>query len=106
MKAHFASDAEMTWPVTAEAFSGAEGIVAVNEKYPAGWVIHVLAVDAMADGRVVSRVRVDLEPQSFFAVSFFTFSGDLINSVDEYWSTKEEPEAWRNEQSIPGWRRI
>jgi hypothetical protein len=105
MRAHFSGDAEMVWPVTGEMFSGSDAIVAVNEKYPEGWSIHVVAIDEMADGRVVSRVRVNHVSQDFFAVSFYTLRSGLITHVDEYWSTNEEPEPWRSAQSIPGWAR-
>lgn len=102
----YSEAAVMLWPVSGESFTGRAGIVAVNEKYPEGWSIHVLAVDALADGRVVSRVRVDLAPNAFFAISFFTLESGMIVRVEEYWATQEEPEPWRTADSIPGWGRI
>lgn len=102
---HFSETASMTWPVTGEQFRGRDGIVAVNEHYPEGWSIQVLAVDPLADGRIVSRVKVKQAPNEFFAVSFYTLKDDLITDIEEYWVTKEDPEPWRNAELIPGWRR-
>ena len=102
---HFSETAQLHWPVSGEVIAGRNGIVAVNQQYPEGWSIEVLAVDALVDGRVVSRVKVAHPPRVFFAVSFFTLREGLIVQVEEYWSTQEEPEAWRNEEIIPGWQR-
>lgn len=96
----------MDWPVSGERFSGRDGIVAVNELYPEGWSIQMLAVDELADGRIASRVKVSHPPNEFFAVSFYTILDDRIHQIEEYWATKEEPESWRTAELIPGWSRI
>jgi hypothetical protein len=95
MRGAFVAEAVMQWPVTGETFNDADTIVRVNAEYPEGWSVHVVAIDALADGRVQSVVRVDHGKQSFFASSCFTFDGDLIKALTEYWATAETPPAWR-----------
>ena len=102
----YSETAEMVWPVSGEFISGRNGIVAVNENYPEGWSIQILAIDELADGRIVSRVKVEQASKVFFAVSFFTFTRGLIRHIEEYWATQEEPEPWRNAEVIPGWSRL
>lgn len=96
MRASFADNAVTHWPVTGERFNDADTIVRVNAEYPEGWSIHVLAIDALVDGRVHSVVRVDHGEQSFFANSRFTFDGARITALEEWWATGEKPPAWRN----------
>ena len=95
MRAAFAADAVLHWPVTGERFEGAELIVRVNAEYPEGWAIEVKAVDALVDGRVHSRVEVPHGAQRFFASSLFTFDGPHIVEAVEHWAAAEAPPAWR-----------
>ncbi len=102
----YADGALMHWPCTQERFEGADTVICVNAQYPEGWSIHVIAVDAMADGRVQSVVRVDHGEHSFFANSCFGFDGLLIVEVTEYWGMAEDPPAWRNAERLgPGYHR-
>jgi GNAT superfamily N-acetyltransferase len=100
MRASFADDAVTQWPVTGERFNDADTIVRVNAEYPEGWSIHVIAIDALVDGRVHSVVRVDHGEQSFFANSRFTFDGARITALEEWWATREKPPAWRNAEFL------
>jgi GNAT superfamily N-acetyltransferase len=95
MRAAFVDDAVTQWPITGETFNDADTIVRVNAEYPEGWSIHVLAIDALADGRVQSIVRVDHGEQSFFANSCFAFEGVLVKALTEYWTTAEARPGWR-----------
>lgn len=98
----FASGATCTWHTNGERFDGADAIVQVNAVYPEGWRITVLAVESLADGRVLSLVRVDHGPGCFFAHSWFRFGAPdgRIEAVDEYWATFEPPPSWR--EGLPG----
>jgi GNAT superfamily N-acetyltransferase len=95
MRAAFADDAAMLWPVTRERFDGADLIVRVNAEYPEGWSIEVKEIDALADGRVHSLVEVPHGDQRYFGHSRFTFEGARIAHACEHWATAEAPPAWR-----------
>ena len=97
------------WPVTRERFVGPDAIIHVNAVYPEGWSIHLLALNALADGRVHSLVRVDHGPASHYANSFFSLDANtLITQIEEFWSDVQEPPAWRTApgQPLPGWSRL
>lgn len=104
-RALFHDDAILLWPVTRERIEGADGIIRVNEIYPTGWTIIPLRFTKLADGQVLSIVRVDHPPDSFFAVSVFELVEGRIRRVEEYWSTAEEPPNWRTPRAIPGYLR-
>lgn len=93
-----APDARCTWWTSGERFHGADAVVHVNAAYPEGWQIHVLAVEPLADGRVLSLVRVDHPPAIHYAHSWFGFRGGeqpRIATLDEFWAEAVAPEAWR-----------
>lgn len=99
-----ADDAAMAWPCTAERFAGGDAIIAVNAAYPEGWSIQVLEVAALADGRILSLVRVEHPPDRFFATSIFRFEAGLIAAIEEYWATATPPPDWRCTGSLPGYQ--
>jgi len=105
-RALLADDAVMTWVCTAERFHGGDAVIAVNAAYPEGWSIHVLDCTPLADGRILSLVRVDHPPQSFFATSLFRIDNGLIVEIEEYWATAEPPPAWRSAGNLPGYQRL
>jgi ketosteroid isomerase-like protein len=100
-----ADDAVLDWPVTGERIEGADGIIHVNAIYPEGWTIHPQRTVALTAEQVYSVVKVDHPPGAFYAVSFFRLHEGRIRAVEEYWSTVEEPPAWRGPDAIPGYRR-
>lgn len=102
-----APDAVCTWWATGERITGAEAVIHVNAVYPEGWEIQLIEVNALADGRVHSIVRVALAGgPTVYANSLFTLRDGLIASLDEYWSTVEAPPAWRDNTGLPGWSRL
>jgi hypothetical protein len=101
-----ADDAAMTWVCTAERFQGGDAVIAVNAAYPEGWSIHVLDCAPLADGRILSLVRVDHPPQCFFATSLVRVEDGLIVEIEEYWATAEAPPAWRSAGNLPGYERL
>jgi GNAT superfamily N-acetyltransferase len=96
LRAALHDDAVMHWPVTGERFDGAALIVRVNAEYPEGWSIDVRAVDALADGRVLSSVTVDHDGRRFFAQSLWRFDGARIAEATEHWASAEAPPDWRS----------
>ena len=101
-----ADDATMTWVCTAERFQGGDAVIAVNAAYPEGWSIHVLDCAALADGRILSLVRVEHPPHCFFATSLVRVEEGLIVGIEEYWATAEAPPAWRSDGTLPGYERL
>jgi len=95
-------DLQAVWWTSGERFAGAEAFIAVNARYPEGWTIHVVDVAMLRDGRVMSVVRVDHPPQSFFATSFYLTDDGLITAIDEFWATVQAPPAWRSPGAIAG----
>jgi hypothetical protein len=95
-RAAMADDLVATWWTTGERFDGADGFVAVQADYPAGWTLHVLEVEALADGRALSLVRVDHPPHGvFFCTSIARVAASRAVAIEEYWGTAEPPPAWR-----------
>ena len=90
------------WWTSGEQFDGADAFIEANARYPEGWTIHLVDLAALQDGRVMSVVRVDQPPDSFFATSFFLTDDGAITGVDEYWATLESPPAWRSPGAIAG----
>jgi GNAT superfamily N-acetyltransferase len=93
---------EATWWTSGERIAGAEAFIAVNAGYPDGWRIHLLELAHLQDGRVMSLVRVDHPPRSFFATSFYRVDDGRIAGIDEYWATVEPPPAWRTPKAFAG----
>jgi GNAT superfamily N-acetyltransferase len=105
-KALLRSDLQVTWWTSGESFDGPDGFVQAQARYPEGWTIQLIEVSPLQDGRVVSMVRVDQPPQTFFATSFFHLEDGLVFAIDEYWATVEAPPAWRADAALPGWQRV
>jgi ribosomal protein S18 acetylase RimI-like enzyme len=97
---------QAVWWTSGERFKGADAFVEVQSRYPEGWAIRLLEVSPLQDGRIVSVVRVDQEPNHFFATSFFRVDDGLIAAIEEYWATLEPPPAWRRAAPQPGWHRL
>jgi GNAT superfamily N-acetyltransferase len=88
-------DLEATWWASGERLQGADAFIEANARYPEGWIIRLLELVHLQDGRVMSLVRVDHPPRSFFATSLFRVDDESISGIDEYWATVEEPPTWR-----------
>lgn len=102
----FHPQAVLLWPVTGERIDGAGGIIRLNAIYPEGWSIKPQRIVQLSGDRAYSIVRVDLPPNTFFAVSFFEIHDGRIAKLEEYWSTVESPPPWRTADRIPGLSRI
>ncbi len=100
------ADFQAQWWTSGERFESAAAYIEVQERYPEGWVIHVLECQQLDDGRVHSLLRIDHDPTSFFATVFCTVQEGLITRSEEYWATAEEPPAWRTQAQMPGHSRI
>jgi len=88
-------DLQAVWRASGERFDGADAFIAANQGYPEGWTVLLLELVHLQDGRVLSLVRVDHPPQTYFATSFWRVDDGLITGLDETWATAEEPPAWR-----------
>lgn len=95
-RAAMADDLVARWWTSGERFEGADAFVGVQAAYPEGWTLHALEVVALADGRVLSLVRVDHPPAGvFFCTSVARLHDGLIHEIEEYWARAEPPQAWR-----------
>jgi hypothetical protein len=102
-RALLADDCVVEWPHSRERFDGADDFIEMNRAYPEGWRITVLRVVARGDV-TVSEIRVDQDPEVYFAASFFEFGpDDRVVRIREHWVTSpyEEPPAWRAQWSRP-----
>lgn len=100
-QALLAPSAECLWWSTQERFRGAEAVVHVNAVYPEGWAIHLLDVQPLPDGRVLSLVRVEQDGRNFYAHSYFHVREGQIQQIDEYWSDVQPAPAWRCDPQAP-----
>jgi hypothetical protein len=100
VQALLAAEAECRWPVTRERFVGAAAIVHVNTVYPEGWTIHLLDLNALADERIHTLVRVDQGVESFYANSFFRLAAERIAAIEEFWADVQPPPAWRRDPAL------
>jgi ribosomal protein S18 acetylase RimI-like enzyme len=87
---------QVSWWASGERFDGADAYLEANARYPEGWTIHLLEVGHLQDGRVMSLVRVDHPPRTYFATSWFRLDDGRVTGLDEYWASVEEPPAWRD----------
>ena len=95
-------DLQAVWWTSGERFDGADAFIAVQARYPEGWTLHLIEAERLEDGRVMSIVRVDHPPDSFFATSLFRVDDGLVTGIDEYWATLASPPAWRHPGALPG----
>jgi GNAT superfamily N-acetyltransferase len=100
MRAAFAEDAVLHWPVTAERFDGAEAIVRVNAVYPEGWSVAVKRVDALVDGGVQALVEVTQDGVTHFNNARYRLRGAFVHQATEYWAAADRPPAWRNATTL------
>lgn len=105
LRVRYTDDATMCWPCTGEAFLDADAIVRVNALYPEGWALRVVAVNALADGRVHSVIEVRHGAERFLANSLFRFDAGRVAEVEEYWATALPPPDWRNPAAIGAYQR-
>lgn len=100
------ADLKAMWWTSGERFDGADAFVEAQARYPEGWTIHLIECERLEDGRVMSLVRVDHPPATFYATSFVQVDDGLVIAIDEYWATVEEPPAWRTPPAIAGLSRF
>jgi hypothetical protein len=88
------------WPVSNERFVGREAFIGVNRAYPGDW--HITIERVVADGNVVvTQVRVDIEPDSYYALSFFDLKDGLIAKAVDWWPEPYDPPDWRKGWAEP-----
>ena len=97
------------WWASGERIQGAVTFIRLQAEYPEGWTLHLLGLSALADGRVLSQVRVAHPPGQFLAQSLMRVRDGRIAHGEEWWATCEEPPPWRTPdrfavlQRMPGW---
>jgi GNAT superfamily N-acetyltransferase len=91
---------QVTWWTSGERFDNADAFIEANRRNPEGWTVQLVELGHLLDGRVMSLVRLDHPPHTFFATSLFRLDDERIAGIEEYWATVEPPPAWR--ESLPG----
>ncbi|MDP3610758.1 MAG: GNAT family N-acetyltransferase [Rubrivivax sp.] len=99
-------DAVIQWPATGEQLVGGDTFIAVNAQYPEGWTVHLLDVQALLDGRVLSMTRVEHPPHNFLVQATVRVRDGRIAHGLELWATCEKPPAWRSAQHLSGVQRV
>jgi len=102
MRARLKDDLQVTWWTSGERFTSADAYVEVQRRYPEGWTIRLLEAQRLEDGRVLSLVRVDHPPGTFFCTAIARVDEGVIGAIDEYWATLEAPPDWRTSAAIAG----
>ena len=95
LPAYFAPDAEILWHCTNERFS-ADEFIRVNCGYPGDWDGEIERIEQTPFG-CVTAVRVFSKDGagSCHVTSFFTFEGDRIARLEEYWADDAPAPDWR-----------
>lgn len=100
LRLFFHPEAVVCWHNTNEQFT-AEEYIRANCEYPGDWRGAVERVEEAGETAVsVARVWLADGSASFHAVSFFSFTGDRIARLDEYWGDDGEAPAWRKELQL------
>jgi len=88
-------------PNTREFYKDREHFINFNKKYPGRWRITIEKLYETSDN-VISVVFVESEDNknSYYAITIFKFTGNLISSIEEFWSENSEPPKWRIDQKI------
>jgi len=97
-------DHAVVWePNTREVFRSRSAFLRMHEANPQPWRIEEIdMLSEMKEGIIVTVVKAYSEktPESYFITSFFTFAGEKIIEIMEYWSLNAEAPAWRNSQGF------
>ena len=81
-------------PQTGEVVRGREAYLRWNQEYPDGW--HLRLAEAYGDASgAAARLDVEFAADTVTALVFFTFDGDLISEIRDWWPTPYEPPAGR-----------
>ena len=94
------------WWASGERIHGADTFIRLQAEYPVGWTIHLLGLNALMDGRVLSQVRVAHPPGQFLAQSLLRVRDGRIAQGEEWWATCEAPPPWRTPDRFAGLRRV
>lgn len=89
-------------PNTREVYRNRDQFIRFNEAYPGRWRADIEMLFETKEGVIASVVKIfsDQTPENYYAISFFTFAGDRIIEVIEYWSQNNEPPIWRADWAL------
>lgn len=95
LKCHFTADATIKWHTSNEWFTLEEFLIA-NCDYPGNWRGTVSRIFE-TDKHVITITDIDSpdSQETFTVTSVFTFQGDKISELDEYWAENGPAPEWR-----------
>lgn len=85
-------------PNSREVFRSRDAFIKTHEANPQPWRIEEIDIlSEIKEGIIVTVVKAysDTSPESYFITSFFTFAGERIIEILEYWSKNGEVPVWR-----------
>jgi ketosteroid isomerase-like protein len=86
-------------PNSREVFRSREVYIQMHQSNPKPLRIEEIDVlSEVKEGSIVSVVkayREEEDAENYFIISFFTFAGEKIIEIMEYWSKNGEPPLWR-----------
>lgn len=93
-------DAVVWSPNTREVYKSAKDYIEFNKEYPGRWYAEVEKM-ALAGEEAVTVTRVyDEKDTSFYCVSFFSFEGECIKKIVQYWGENGKPPQWREDKKF------
>jgi ketosteroid isomerase-like protein len=89
-------------PNTREVYRNRDQFIRFNENYPGRCNTDIELLFETKEGVITSVVKVfsSNTSESHYAISFFTFAGDRIIEIIEYWSQNNEPPVWRTNLNL------
>ncbi|MGC4189934.1 MAG: nuclear transport factor 2 family protein [Thermomicrobiales bacterium] len=95
-------DAIIDWPVSGERIPSPANWRVIKEQYPGTWQFAI--IDILVDGNTaVSRLIVSSANLGHVEtpITYFTFTGERIARIVEYWPQPEAHAAWRAQWIVP-----
>ncbi len=89
-------------PNTREVYRNRDQFIRLNEAHPGSWNMDIELLFETKEGVITSVVKVfsNEKTESHYAISFFTFAGDRIIEIIEYWSKNNEPPSSRTNLNL------
>lgn len=85
-------------PNSREVFRSRDAFIKMHKSNPKPWRIEEVDIlSEVKEGMVVTVVKAysETSPESYFITAFFTFAGEKVIEILEYWSKNGDAPSWR-----------